>query len=97
MKAKEYFEKYEDLLIHATNDQAYKDSSFNVFMDFSKESTDVIESRKAKKNTAVIAVMKEQNDKWNSLCRLFEKKYGFSPLIKDGFKTFWNRKIPGIV
>lgn len=63
MKARDYFEKYDTLIM-------------------------------AVKNEAVIAVLKEINQKWNAICRMYEKKYGVSPLNYDAFRCYWMTAMP---
>lgn len=43
---------------------------------------------------AVIAVLKELNQKWNAICCMYEKKYGVSPLNYDAFRCYWMTAMP---
>jgi len=90
LKAKEYFTKYETKIISGGTDALYQ-----LFMEINEESKVLIKTRHCRSNSAVVAVIKELNGKWNAISNLFEKKYnGLSPLKKDGFKNFWLREVP---
>lgn len=84
MKAKEYFEKFQ-----YTED-------FNpivIYQAFNDEAIQMLTVRGNMTNEAVQAIITEQNDKWNGLCRLYVKKYGFSRIGLNGFRNFWIRRI----
>lgn len=93
MKAKEYFEKYDRVIIE---DQMAGSivSTQKLLLELSNEAESICKKRHAKRGLAVVAVLKELNQKWNAICILYEKKYGVSPLNKDAFKTFWKLQMP---
>ena len=88
MKAKEYFEKYDDDIWKEAHDPAViTDGAFaKLFIDFCTETKLLAEQRKAKSDQSILAIIREQNQKWNAVSNLFEKKYGVSPLNRDGFE-----------
>lgn len=91
MKAKEYFEKYGVLIMLEAYDRSFNGNIPHLeelIQDFGKEFKLLIEKRGVKTTSGAVAVLKELNDKWNAICRLFEKKYaGISPIREDGFKN----------
>lgn len=87
MKAKEYFEKYEQGLIEeAKKSETIPDGAFaKLYIEMYKEMQDLINTRHVRFDRALKAVISEQNDKWNAIERLFIKKYGKSPIKHNGF------------
>lgn len=90
MKAKEYYDKYSATIL--TNPQTIP----NLLMAFNTDTREICEKRHAVQNTAVVAVLREQNGKWNALVRLFQKANvnGKSPIKENGFKIFWLKRMP---
>lgn len=88
MKARDYFEKY-DTLIMEEQKNGEIGTTKKLLLEMSDEVTAVCKQRKA-----VIAVLKEINQKWNAICRMYEKKYGVSPLNYDAFRCYWMTAMP---
>lgn len=97
MKAADLFEKY-SLELHGpeTPPEKLNDVVYRILMEFCNESKDILEKRHIKYDSGMIAVLREQNDKWNCLARMLEKTWGFSYLKKDGFKLFWENELKGL-
>lgn len=99
MKAVEYWNKYEKRFFPAANftmlitmekaDAAIKD----LLVEFSKETIKICETRHATRDEAAKAVVREQNLKWNALCRVFEKRSPVCPIKHNGFLKFWKERI----
>ena len=68
MKAKEYFEKYDELII---KDQIAGsiESAKKLLIELSDEAKNICEARHVKRD-AVVSVLKEINQKWNAICSL---------------------------
>lgn len=96
MKAKEYFAKYDSLLMgQVENDEQLAQSISALLLELSAEVNVLAKQRKARTNSAIAGIVRELNEKWNSICSSFEKKYdGFSPIKFDGFKNYWIYEIP---
>ncbi len=93
MKAKDYFEKYAEALISDDHDVSVK-ASVKLVNDMILEINEVMGKRQARFDNALISVIKEQNEKWLALVRMFEKKYGASPLRREGFVDLLERMMP---
>ena len=93
MRAKEYFEKYEQPMLKDSEEDILTAIS-DLMREMMRETNDILTKRGIKKPKAAVAVIKEQNDKWNSICNMFEKKYGSAPLLRDGFKNYWLKEMP---
>lgn len=89
MKAKEYFEKYNDAIVVEWN-QGLSDTIKILVSDLAVEIQNLWKSRNTSSKSATIAVIMETNQKWNAICRLFEKKYGRSPLKPNAFKEIYS-------
>lgn len=46
---------------------------------------EILAKRHVKYDTGIWGVIKDQNDKWNAVMNLFIKKYGETPIARDGF------------
>lgn len=95
MKAIDYYNKYNPRLSGSpqmTDDDG--DVIIELFIEFNREIENICETRSIKRVDALVAVLKEQNDKWNALCRIFEKKGCVSPIKPDGVKGYWRNQVP---
>ena len=61
------------------------------------EVQNLLKVRHVKTDAGTFPIFKEMNQKWNAIVRLFEKKYGTTPIIKDGFQTYWVHKLPQLM
>ena len=52
--------------------------------------------RKAKSDSAIFAILKEQNRKWLAIVRRMNKFFGKKIFQDDDFKIFVEKLIPGI-
>lgn len=98
MKAKEYFAKYDPLIMDHL-DKGDKKAAALVVTDLVLEMTGevrtIMDQRKALTPTASAAVVRELNDKWNAIYTLFTKAHnGFSPIEFDAFKKLWISEVP---
>lgn len=84
MKAKDYFNKYKNGLASIDKD-TYVSTFREMYKEMFKECVDTMETRRIKRNDAVVSVFKEMNEKYNALCRLLAKEYGESPIKENGF------------
>lgn len=90
MKAKEYIAKYR--ADFESEDEAVVDKAiFNFLMEISEEGTEIAKARGAKRDSAVIAILKEQNTKWNAVANAFPNL-----LIRNGFREYWRHEMPEI-
>ena len=83
MKAKEYYALVKEGIEAGT-----------ATMGMNREVRELQEKRHIQFDRGIFPVLKEMNDKWNAVVNLIEKDYGYSPIIRDGFKNFWVAKMP---
>ena len=100
MKAKDYFDKYHqqiweeaNAMMTGTNVVLTDGPMAQMFIEFATEMKDIIKLRNAKTDNAVLAIIAEQNQKWNAVVRLFEKKYGQSPIKRNGFGDGFKKQL----
>lgn len=87
MKAKEYFEKYEIRIMQDFIALKGYSGVADMLQEFFSEAIALAEQRHVKTDSGSIAILKEFNDKWNAVGRLFEKRYnGINPLREDELK-----------
>lgn len=89
MKAIELIQKYETKLVSRIYEDKVE-AAKNIINDLSIEAGSLIKSRKAVKDSSLISILKEQNDKWNAIVRKMED----CPLKRDAFKEIWLYKMP---
>lgn len=92
MKAKEYYES-----IIAKNPQTADEMANavgDVVIGLNREAAELFKKRNARRNDAVRAVIREQNNKWNAIVGLFEKKQGISPIRRNAYLDAWVKQIP---
>lgn len=88
MKAKEYIAKYREAF-ESEDIERIKEAATDMYVEFSHESADMSKSRGVKRNSALVAVLEEQNNIWNAVVRAFPEI-----LAKDGFKLGWLKDMP---
>lgn len=92
-KAKDYYELFKFDLMSEDDEKAN-----HALSEFIKALNDDVQElqklRHVQFDRGIIPIMKEMNQKWNAVVRLFEKEYGRSPIKPDGFKIFWIRSMP---
>lgn len=94
MKAQEYYDKYfADLKYNAdysnfdeVNEKLIK-SAGDMFRDFSKEYREMYSKRKPKTFSGIVSIIKEQNDKWNSVATKVNAKFGEKVIKRN---VIWN-------
>lgn len=86
MKAAEYCDKYASLF-QGANEERCKELVGLLAQEFAAELQQTIKTRHIKLSTGLDSAIREQNDKWNAMVRLFEKKLGASPVVRNGFAS----------
>lgn len=97
MKAKEYYEKYCGDLVAEWRLYPLEGETLSLTVlitEFIKETVEIMRIRKCVKLDATQAVVLEQNDKWNAIVRIFDKKAEESPLKRDGFLHYAEKNLP---
>ncbi len=93
MKAKELYAKYKDS-IASTDDKESLQGVCDLMAELAAETKELIAKRKVATDCGGTAVLRELNDKYNAVCRMFERDYGAPIIKKDGFMTYWRKQIP---
>lgn len=93
MRATEYFEKYDQPLMYCfrNGSENAADVAGDFAGEFLREMGDICAMRHVTRMSGVNGVVKDQNNKWNKVVRLFTAKYGFSPIKQDGFKELFKK------
>ena len=84
MKSKDYFEKYFE------NAKTFEEISENgkaMFKDMLKEFDEIKKTRNPKTSDGLVGIVRELNDKWNSVAAKVEQKFS-TPVIKRN--VIWN-------
>lgn len=90
MTAKEYFNKYNRLIVEKIlEDGSYFSAIVEMISDFGKECESLIVENNATTTMDINNIVNELNNKWNSVVLLFENTYGMSPIKKDGWLVIW--------
>lgn len=85
MKAQEYFDKYFANAKYA--DTGFVDNAKEMYRDFAREYEVIKNQRGVKTLEGAVGVVRELNEKWNSVAAKVEKKFG-AKIIKRN--VIWN-------
>lgn len=95
MKAKQYFEKHQQEM--TCGDEKRVQAAINqLVLELNDEAKDMLKARNVNTDRAALSILRELNDKYNAVIGLFEKHYGASPLMRDGYLNLWKNRIPTI-
>lgn len=95
MKAKDYFEKYDESVYYGALNGEFE-AAEKLFFDFTREVKEIADQRNAQTNRAAVAIVKELNEKWNALAAMFKKKYGVEVLKRNAVLNNYKEQIPEI-
>lgn len=98
MKAKEYFEKYfADLesTDENPNNEIFAERALTFFKEMSNEVIDICDARGSRSDSACEGALKEQNQKFNAVANMVEKKFGHPFLKRNSFLDYWKKKLGG--
>ena len=95
MKAVDYFEKYKDV-VNVKDQSELVDIGWKLTREMIDEAESIAKTRHIIKDSSTVAIILEQNDKYNAVCSLFEKNFGFSPFVRNGFIKFCEYAVPEI-
>lgn len=84
MKAKEYFEKYFE---NAKSFEEIAENGKAMFKDMLEEFDEIKKTRNPKTSDGLVGIVRELNDKWNSVAAKVEQKFS-TPVIKRN--VIWN-------
>lgn len=93
MKAKEYYEKYQSVIVVGLKGKKV-DKIQELVAELYNETIQLIASSKSHADSAVVGVCKQQCQKFDRIAELFERDYGRRILKKGGFNTTLMKRIP---
>lgn len=93
MKAKEYYEKYQSVIIVGLKGKKV-DKIQELVAELYNETIQLIANSKSHADSAVVGICKQQCQKFDRIADLFERDYGRRILKKGGFNTTLMKRIP---
>lgn len=93
MKAKEYYEKYQSVIVVGLKGKKV-DKIQELVAELYNETIQLIGNSKSHADSAVIGICKQQCQKFDRIAELFERDYGRRILKKGGFNTTLMKRIP---
>lgn len=93
MKAKDYYKKYRNEIV-SKDEKKSIEAIANLVKDLSEEAKETIKLRRVRTDSGAVAVIREMNQKYNAVVTLFEKEFGASPLLRNGFREYWKKQVP---
>lgn len=93
MKAKEYYEKYQSVIVVGLKGKKV-DPIQELVAELYNETIQLIGNSKSHADSAVIGICKQQCQKFDRIAELFERDYGRRILKKGGFNTTLMKRIP---
>ena len=95
MKAIEYYEKYKTGLLSEDN-ETYIPATQGLISDLLDESRALADKRHVQFDRGFIPILREQNEKYKAVFRLFVLDYGASPIKENGFEIILENHFPGV-
>lgn len=68
-------------------DDEYDEVLQQLWRELVDELNALLKQRKANTDKAFLGAVNEINDKYNAIVNLFERDYGWSPFVRNGFRT----------
>ena len=96
MKAKEYYAKYKAGLMSA-DEEIFLSTIREFLSELFNEINTIKEARHVRFDSGFFPILREQNEKYKAVVRLFEKEYGSSPIREDGLELFLEHMMPEVV
>lgn len=93
MKAKEYYEKYQSVIVVGLKGKKV-DKIQELVAELYNETIQLIANSKSHADSAVVGICKQQCQKFDRIEELFERDYGRRILKKGGFNTTLMKRIP---
>ena len=93
MKAKEYYEKYQSVIVVGLKGKKV-DKIQELVAELYNETIQLLANSKSHADSAVIGICKQQCQKFDRIAELFERDYGRRILKKGGFNTTLMKRIP---
>lgn len=93
MKAKEYYEKYQSVIVIGLKGKKV-DKIQELVAELYNETIQLIANSKSHADSAVVGICKQQCQKFDRIAELFERDYGRRILKKGGFNTTLMKRIP---
>ena len=93
MKAKEYYEKYQSVIVVGLKGKKV-DKIQELVAELYNETIQLIANSKSHAVSAVVGICKQQCQKFDRIAELFERDYGRRILKKGGFNTTLMKRIP---
>lgn len=93
MKAKEYYEKYQSVIVVGLKGKKV-DKIQELVAELYNETIQLLANSKSHADSAVVGICKQQCQKFDRIAELFERDYGRRILKKGGFNTTLMKRIP---
>lgn len=93
MKAKEYYEKYQSVIVIGLKGKKV-DKIQELVAELYNETIQLIANSKSHADSTVVGICKQQCQKFDRIAELFERDYGRRILKKGGFNTTLMKRIP---
>lgn len=93
MKAQDYVEKYLPQIQEAAGEKQLKDICSSAFVAFLDDTAELIKSRNAVEDEAIVSVLNEEGDKWYKFCRTINEQQEAVKFNEDMFLDYWRERL----
>lgn len=93
MKASDFLDLYGEKVYREWCESEETKQVTALLLAFLEEGEEIIKARHIQSDRGAISVIREQNQKWNKLVSLMEKKYEKPILLRNGLYNFMRDKI----
>lgn len=93
MKAQDYATNYLPQITEAVDEKALKDIASNIFIAFLDDTAELVKSRNAIEDDAIISIINEESDKWHKFCRLINAGQTRITFNENTFLNYWRERL----
>ncbi len=94
MKAVDYYNRFAEDVYTEWKETGKTEKLRELLQAFVDEFNEIRDARMVRSDRAVVSLVREFNQKWNKLVRIFEQEYTESPIKENGFWAFMESVIP---
>lgn len=92
MKAQDYINQCLLQINEATDPKQLKDICASVFIAFLDDTAELVKSRNAVEDEAIVSVLNEEGDKWSKFCRTMNEQQEVVKFNEDMFFDYWRER-----
>lgn len=93
MKAQDYVTQYLPQINEAADEKTLKDIASTIFIAFVDDTAQLVKSRNAFTDDAIISIINEESDKWHKFCSLINAEQTRITFNESMFIDYWKERL----